>query len=161
MATAREILEEASNERSTSTTTINDLSAAIVSKLKVAELKEELSMRCLSTKGKKGELATRLLVVINGPDFHGLNGLDRLADLETDNECSGQETNAEAQESQDVLTEKDKTRSKVMNFGKHDRSFDELSFGLGSIRTPKPVKHDHQDFSSFLNIIDKLMDDIR
>ena len=48
-----------------------------------------------------------------------------------------------------------------MNIGKHDKSFDELSFGLGSIRTPEPVKHDHEDFFSFLNIMDKLMDDIR
>lgn len=142
LSTTCEILEGTSSEGNTSITSITDLSPATVSNLKVAQLKDEPSMRCLSTKGKKDELASQLLVAINGPDCHSLNGPDRLADSETDNESSGQKT--KAQESSEVLTEKDKTRSKIMSIGKHDRSFDELSVGLGSIRTPE--QHDHKNF---------------
>ena len=48
-----------------------------------------------------------------------------------------------------------------MSYGKHEqnRFYDE--FGPGSIRTPKPVKQDHRDSLTFLNIMDKLMADIR
>merc|ERR1719454_2363205 len=41
---------------------------AAVKKLKVAELKEELSSRGLSTKGKKDELATRLISFLEDKD---------------------------------------------------------------------------------------------
>ena len=98
MATAREIVDETLIEGNTCIASINDLSVATVSKLKVAELKDELSLRCLSTKGRKDELASRLLAAINGTDCDGLDCLDRLAnkkdvdiggDLYIDNEIIG------------------------------------------------------------------------
>lgn len=71
------------SEGTTCTTSINELSTANISKLKVAELKTELSMRCLATTGKKDELAWGLLAAINSPNC-GLRGLDRLANKDVD-----------------------------------------------------------------------------
>eukprot|EP00794_Sanderia_malayensis_P017868 gene17868-19649_t len=44
---------------------MSDITVAAIKKLKVVELKAELSRRGLSTKGKKDDLASRLLEVIN------------------------------------------------------------------------------------------------
>ena len=47
---------------------MSELTTSSIKKLKVAELKTELSKRGLSTKGKKDELASRLLDAIEGLD---------------------------------------------------------------------------------------------
>lgn len=47
---------------------MSDLTTAAIKKLKVAELKAELSRRGLSTKGRKDDLTSRLLDAIEGLD---------------------------------------------------------------------------------------------
>ena len=64
---------------------MSELTAATIKKLKVAELKEELSERNSSVIGKKNELSSRLLDLIH----HGLD--QSVADEDSD---AGDDTDA-------------------------------------------------------------------
>lgn len=70
----------------------------------------------------------------NNPDY-GLSLANKDVDIdgnsETNYENSGQKTQAEAEKSQEIAIEKYNACSKVMSYGKHDRSFDKLSLGSG------------------------------
>lgn len=69
---------------------MSELTAATIKKLKVAELKEELSKRSSSITGKKNELTSRLLDLVN-------HGLDRSVANE-DSDAGGDSDATDTQE---------------------------------------------------------------
>ena len=72
---------------------MSDLTTAAIKKLKVAELKAELSKRGLSTKGRKDELTSRLVDAVEG--------LERtLADDELEDTTKSEESSSQVEEDQ-------------------------------------------------------------
>ena len=107
---------------------MSDLTTAAIKKLKVAELKAELSKRGLSTKGRKDELTCRLVDAVEG--------LDRtLAEEEVEDAKKSEESESQAEEDQS---------SQNVN-GAEDAKPVEVPLPDGDAEMAEPEKDDKED----------------